>query len=154
MLPLATRLRLLPLHHESSPVPTPIVTLSQTSGDFSFAPVVKSIKISRPREKKLAILRCWYYALVPDEKNSGRLRYVTRNEVIVRYKVCFNIEFGAWWVCVYVLYFCTAALAGQRTYFPNFKPIPVPNSLRVKPGLPDLLFPISARAIVGVYYGI
>ena len=33
----------------------------------------------------------------------------------------------------------------QRTHFPAFKPIPIPNSLRVKPGLPDLLSPISAR---------
>ena len=36
------------------------------------------------------------------------------------------------------------AEADGSSIFSAFKPIPVPNSLRVKPGLPDLLFPISA----------
>lgn len=27
---------------------------------------------------------------MPDEKNPGRLRHVTRNEIVVRYKVCLN----------------------------------------------------------------
>ena len=75
------------LHHDTSLVPAPTMTLSETSGNFNFAPAVKGIEISRPREKKLAILRYWYYALVSDEKNPGRL-HATRNEVTARYKVC------------------------------------------------------------------
>ena len=68
-----------------------------TPGNVKFAPAIKRIEISRPREKKLAILRYWYHALVPDEKSPGKLRHVTRNEVIARYKVCFNIECGVSW---------------------------------------------------------
>ena len=49
-------------------------------------------------------------------------------------------------VCLVFLYRCMQPeRLWQRTHFPAFKPIPVPNSLRVKPGLPDLPFPISAR---------
>ena len=62
---------------------------------LKFAPAVKRSEISRPKEKKLVILRYWYYALVPDEKNPDRLRHV-RNEDIARYKASFDIECEAW----------------------------------------------------------
>ena len=60
MPPLATRLRLIRSGFRNP--------LSEASGNLKFAPAVKRIEISRPKEKKLAILRNWYYALVPDEK--------------------------------------------------------------------------------------
>ena len=63
----------------------------------------------------LAILRYWYYALVPEEKNPGGFRHVIRDEVIARYKVCFNIE-G-------VLWNLTGNLDPWSTWRKNFEPI-------------------------------
>ena len=52
--------------------PGPHPNCDPLSESGSFALVAKRIEVSWPREKKLAILRYWYDALVSDEKNPLR----------------------------------------------------------------------------------
>jgi hypothetical protein len=76
----------------SKPGPKPKPLLDYTS---SYLAPIQRVQINRPRERKLAVLRYWKYALV--EGQNGIMRHVTRDEVSARYKIPGSTLSG--WLC-------------------------------------------------------